>query len=309
VRRFWRGDGGQVSEFATRLAGSSDLYESSGRRPYASINFVTAHDGFSLNDLVSYNDKHNEANGDNNRDGDDHNNSWNCGVEGPTDDANINALRTRQKRNFLATLLLSQGVPMICGGDEIGRTQGGNNNGYCQDNETSWFNWNLTHEQTDLLNFCRHLLRLTRKHPVFRRRNFFQGRRIRGAEVKDLTWFEPAGQEMTDETWNADFIRSLMVRLDGESMDETDEEGHRLVDDTFLLLMNADRDAVQFTLPAHRLELPWVRVLDTSESDWGRTAVLRGNRYRVRSWSMVVFRSRAHARASLPADNNNHDTV
>jgi glycogen operon protein len=309
VRRFWRGDGGQVSEFATRLAGSSDLYESSGRRPYASINFVTAHDGFSLNDLVSYNDKHNEANGDHNHDGDDYNNSWNCGAEGPTDDANINALRTRQKRNFLATLLLSQGVPMICGGDEIGRTQRGNNNAYCQDNEVSWYNWHLTHEQTDLLNFCRHLLRLTRKHPVFRRRNFFQGRQIRGAEVKDLTWFDPSGQEMTDEAWNADFIRSLMVRLDGEGMDETDEEGNRIVDDTFLLLMNADRDAVQFTLPAHRLELPWVRMLDTSESDWGRTAVLRGNRYRVRSWSMVVFRSRAHARASLAADSNNHDTV
>jgi glycogen operon protein len=308
VRRFWRGDGGQVSELATRLAGSSDLYESSGRRPYASINFVTAHDGFTLHDLVSYNEKHNEANGEYNEDGDNHNNSWNCGVEGPTDDPAINALRTRQMRNFLATLLLSQGVPMICGGDEIGRTQKGNNNAYCQDNEISWNDWKLDEEKRDLLAFCRHLIRMARKHPVFRRRNFFQGRRIRGAEVKDLTWFKPTGNEMTDAAWSSDAIRSLMVRLDGESIDETDAEGNRIVDDTFLLLMNADRDSVMFTLPAHRLELPWVRVLDTSESEWGRTNILRGNRYRVRGHSMAVFRSRSHARPS-PAEggNENHD--
>jgi glycogen operon protein len=308
VRRFWRGDGGQVSELATRLAGSSDLYESSGRRPYASINFVTAHDGFTLTDLVAYNEKHNEANGENNEDGDNHNNSWNCGVEGPTDDPAVNALRIRQRRNFLATLLLSQGVPMICGGDEIGRTQRGNNNAYCQDNEISWYDWNLSQEQRDLLAFCRHLIRLAQRHPVFRRRNFFQGRRIRGAEVKDLTWFEPTGQEMTDDLWNSDLIRSLMVRLDGESIDETDAEGNRIVDDTFLLLMNADRDSIVFKLPAHPLELPWVRVLDTSEGDWRRTAVLRGNRYRVRGRSMAVFRSRSHARSSPPAtENDNHD--
>jgi isoamylase len=309
VRRFWRGDGGQVSEFATRLAGSSDLYESSGRRPYASINFVTAHDGFTLNDLVSYDEKHNEANGEDNNDGDNHNNSWNCGVEGPTDDPAVNALRIRQRRNFLATLLLSQGVPMICGGDEVGRTQKGNNNAYCQDNEVSWYDWHLTAEQRDLMAFCRHLIRLARKHPVFRRRNFFQGRRIRGADVKDLTWFEPTGQEMTDAGWNSDSIRSLMVRLDGESIDEADAEGNRIVDDTFLLLMNADRDSVAFTLPAHRLELPWVRVLDTSESEWGRTAVLRGNRYRVRGRSMAIFRSRSHTRPLLAAAENENNDV
>ena len=197
---------------------------------------------------------------------------------------------------------------MICGGDEIGRTQRGNNNAYCQDNEISWYDWNLTAEQRDLLDFCRHLIRMSRKHPVFRRRNFFQGRQIRGAEVKDLTWFEPTGEEMTDAAWSSDAIRSLMVRLDGESIDETDAEGNRIVDDTFLLLMNADRDSVAFTLPAHPLELPWVRVLDTSEFDWRRTAILRGNRYRVRGRSMAVFRSRLRARASLPADgNDNHD--
>jgi glycogen operon protein len=197
---------------------------------------------------------------------------------------------------------------MICGGDEIGRTQKGNNNAYCQDNEVSWYNWHLTHEQRDLMAFCRHLIRLVRKHPVFRRRNFFQGRRIRGADVKDLTWFEPTGQEMTDAAWSSTSIRSLMVRLDGESIDEADAEGNRIVDDTFLLLMNADRDSVAFTLPAHRLELPWVRLLDTSESDWGRTAVLRGNRYRVRGRSMAVFRSRSHTRPTLaPAENGNND--
>jgi isoamylase len=309
VRRFWRGDGGQVSELATRLAGSSDLYESSGRRPYASVNFITAHDGFTLHDLVSYNEKRNQANGENNQDGDNNNNSWNCGAEGPTDDPNINALRLKQKRNFLATLLLSQGVPMICGGDEIGRTQKGNNNAYCQDNEISWFHWNLTHEQRDLFAFCRHLIRLTRKHPVFRRRNFFQGRQIHGAGVKDLTWFKPTGEEMTDTAWSSDFIRSLMVRLDGESIDEMDGEGNRIVDDTFLLLMNADRESLLFTLPPHRVEVPWVRVLDTSEPDWGRTAVLRGNRYRVRGRSMVVFRSRSYSRPALSSEENgNNDT-
>ncbi len=291
VRRFWRGDGGQVSEFATRLAGSSDLYEHNGRRPYASINFITAHDGFTLQDLVSYNDKHNEANGENNQDGDNHNNSWNCGVEGPTDDPAITALRARQKRNFMATLLLSQGVAMIGGGDELGRTQRGNNNAYCQDNEISWVNWQLDEAQRDFVDFCRYVIRLWREHPVFRRRQFFQGRRIRGTDVKDLTWLEPSGQEMTDQAWDADFSRSLMVRLSGDSIDETDAQGEPIVDDTFLLLLNAHEDPVTFTVPAAPHAGKWERLLDTSEADWARSTTPRGNRYRLRGRSMALLRA------------------
>ncbi len=290
VRRFWRGDGGQVSEFATRLAGSSDLYEPTGRRPYASINFVTAHDGFTLQDLVSYNEKHNEANGENNADGSNDNLSWDCGVEGPTADPAILAIRQRQKRNFMATLLLSQGVPMICGGDEIGRTQGGNNNAYCQDNQISWFRWDLSESDRDFLEFCRRLIQLRKQHPVLRRRKFFQGRRIRGAEVKDLTWFEPNGQEMTDQTWDADYVRSLMMRVGGDSIEEVDAQGDPIVDDTFLMLLNAHADAVIFNLPAHRSGMQWERIIDTGDSDWDRPLLLRAERYRVRGHSTAVFR-------------------
>jgi isoamylase len=294
VRRFWRGDGGQVSEFATRLAGSSDLYEQSGRRPYASINFVTCHDGFALQDLVSYNEKHNELNGENNSDGENNNNSWNCGVEGPTDNAAVTALRARQTRNFLATVLLSQGVPMLCGGDELGRTQQGNNNAYCQDNELSWFNWQLGEAQHDLLAFCRYVIQLRRQHPVFRRRKFFQGRRIRGADAKDLTWFEPDGQEMTDSGWDAASARALMVRLGGDSIDEVDRHGQRIVDDTFLLLLNAQEDAVTFTLPAEDGKITWQRVVDTGDDEWSRPVTRRGSRYRLRGRSMAVFRMQRH---------------
>jgi isoamylase len=291
VRRFWRGDGGQVSELATRLVGSSDLYEQSGRRPYASVNFVTAHDGFTLNDLVSYNQKHNEANGEDNRDGEDNNLTWNCGIEGPTDDDAVNALRARQRRNFLATLLLSQGAPMICGGDEIGRTQHGNNNAYCQDNELSWLDWERARGEQDLLAFCRYLTGLRRRHPVFRRRRFFQGRSIRGAGVKDLTWFEPSGREMTDQAWQTSFARSLAVRLSGEALDELDAHGRPVEDDTFLLLLNAAEDGLVFSLPPHGTRQPWQRVLDTGEADWGRVVTLRGDRYRLRGRSLALFRS------------------
>jgi isoamylase len=299
VRRFWRGDGGQVSEFATRLAGSSDLYEHSGRRPYASINFITSHDGFTLQDLVSYNDKHNEANGDNNSDGDNNNFSWNCGVEGPTDDPAVNALRERQKRNFVATLLLSQGVAMIRGGDELSRTQRGNNNAYCQDNEISWFNWKLDGAQADFLEFCRYAIHLWREHPVFRRRQFFQGRRIRGAEVKDLTWFEPSGQEMTDEAWNKSTVRALMVQLAGDAIEEADTHGNPIVDDTFLLLMNAQEEPLTFTLPVHDRKARWERILDTGEARWGRKAGVHGHRYRLRGRSLAVLRAPSHRREHL----------
>jgi len=304
VRRFWRGDGGQVSEFASRLSGSSDLYEHSGRRPYASINFVTAHDGFTLQDLVSFNEKHNQANGENNADGDNNNHSWNCGVEGPSDDPVINALRERQKRNFMATLLLSQGVAMICGGDELSRTQLGNNNAYCQDNEISWIHWELNQKQKDFLDFCRYVIRLWRAHPVFRRRQFLQGRRIRGADVKDLTWFEPSGQEMTDEAWNADFVRALMVRLAGDAIEEVDMQGNRIVDDTFLLLLSAYDDAITFNLPMHRPDQQWERVLDTGDVDWGRTTLLRGQRYRVRGRSMAVLRLHRRSRPVVGAETS-----
>ncbi|MEO8601230.1 MAG: glycogen debranching protein GlgX [bacterium] len=292
VRRFWRGDGGEVSQFATRLVGSSDLYEQSGRRPHASINFVTSHDGFTLRDLVSYNEKHNEANGDDNTDGDDNNNSWNCGAEGPTDDPEIRALRQRQQRNLLATLLLAQGVPMLSAGDEFGRTQDGNNNGYCQDNEISWLDWALDDDGADLLAFTRYVIALRRAHPVFRRRKFFQGRRIRGADVEDITWFEPGGREMSDAAWEKSYVRALLVRLGGESMDEVDQRGERVVDDTFALLLNADADALTFRLPAHRSDLRWERILDTGEAQWGALRPLRGLSYRLQGRALALLRVR-----------------
>lgn len=292
VRRFWRADGGQVSELATRFVGSSDLYAHNGRRPYASINFVTAHDGFTLHDLVTYGEKHNEANGDGNTDGEEHNLSWNCGFEGPTSDPAINELRERQKRNFMATLVLSQGVAMLCGGDELSRSQCGNNNAYCQDTELSWIHWSLNAAQRDFLEFTRYVIRLWRSHPVFRRRHFFQGRRIRGAEVNDVTWFDPAGAEMSDQAWSASFARALTVRLAGDAIAEVDAAGEPVVDDTFLVLLNASDHGINFALPVHRPGLQWQRVLYTGSKAWSRKTVPRGNRYRLRSHSMAVFQCR-----------------
>ncbi len=263
IRRYWKGDGGLLGEMAHRLSGSSDLYGASGRQPYASINFVTAHDGFTLHDLVSYNEKHNEANREENRDGSDDNLSWNCGEEGPTDDTAILELREKQKRNFLATLLLSQGIPMLCGGDEIGRTQGGNNNAYCQDNEISWHDWNLSKSNQLLFNFTRLLIHLKKNHPVFRRRRFFQGRRIRGSEVKDIAWFGSHGKEMTDVEWGMGF-RTIGIRLAGDAIGEKDERGQTIVDETFLLLLNAHHEEVLFVLPAHKKGVRWELVFDTS---------------------------------------------
>jgi len=249
IRGFWKGDGDLVGHVAYRLMGSSDLYAHNGRRPYASINFITAHDGFTLADLVSYNEKHNEANQEENHDGHDHNLSWNCGVEGPTDDPAIRTLRARQQRNFLATLLLSQGVPMLQAGDEIGRTQYGNNNAYCQDNELSWLDWELDSSQQELLDFTRFVIRLFHRHPVLRRRKFFRGRQLRGSEVKDLAWFRPDGQETTDQDWNNGYARVLGVRLAGDAIAEVDEQGNAIVDDTLLLLLNAHHEPLSFTLP------------------------------------------------------------
>jgi isoamylase len=292
VRRFWKGDAGQVGALAFRLTGSSDLYARNGRLPYASINFITAHDGFTLHDLVSYNDKHNNANGEENRDGHNENLSWNCGAEGETDDATILALRGRQKRNFLATLLLSQGVPMLLAGDEFGRTQRGNNNAYCQDNEISWVDWNWDRPRRELLEFTRLLIQLFHQHPVLRRSHFFQGRKIRGSEVKDLAWFRPDGKEMTDEDWANPEMRSFGLRLAGDAIEEVDGRGNRVADDTLLILLNAHHETVSFVLPAHRRKLHWWVILDTSEPITRREQrPLRGARpYPLHGRSLALLR-------------------
>jgi glycogen operon protein len=265
VRDFWRGEPATLAEFASRLSGSSDLYEHTGRRPIASVNFVTAHDGFTLADLTAYNEKHNEANGEDNRDGESHNRSWNCGTEGPTDDPEINDLRGRQRRNFLTTLLLSQGVPMILHGDEMGRTQQGNNNVYCQDDELSWVDWDLDDANTELLEFARRVVHLRRDHPVFRRRRFFAGAPDRGGEsdLRDIAWFTPAGQHMSDSQWNEEFARAVMVFLNGDSIVEPDLRGEEIVDDSFLVLFNAQPEPTTFTLPGADYGRTWTVVLDT----------------------------------------------
>jgi isoamylase len=262
IRRYWRGDGGVVSELATRICGSSDLYENSGRRPYASINFVTAHDGFTLQDLVSYNDKHNEANGHNNEDGDNHSLSWNCGVEGPTDNPEIIAMRERQKRNFMAILLLSLGVPLIRAGDELGHSQGGNNNAYCQDNETSWLSWQLDESQRRFLGLVQQLIRFRAQQPVLHRRKFFHGRPIRGTGILDVSWFDTSGNHMTDEAWQCE-CHTLGVRLAGDLVDEVDEDGNHIVGDTLLLLLNAGREEASFVLPEVRDHRGWELVFDS----------------------------------------------
>ena len=262
MRAYWKGDGGLIGEFAQRITGSSDLYGHGGRRPHASINFVSAHDGFTLADVVSYNEKHNDANQEGNRDGHNNNLSWNCGAEGPTDDPAVRALRLRQQRNLLATLLLSQGVPMLLAGDEIGRGQRGNNNAYCQDNEISWIDWTLDDDKRRLLAFTRQVIALRRAHPVFRRRDFYKGRPVRGLGVKDLVWLRPDGGEMTDDEWNQHFARCLGVYLAGEALNETDERGRPLRDRNFLLLFNAHHELIPFKLPDYAGER-WYALLDT----------------------------------------------
>jgi glycogen operon protein len=269
ARRFWKGDPGQMAELAYRLSGSSDLYRLSGRGPTGSINFITAHDGFTLRDLVSYNDKHNDANGENNQDGANDNNSWNSGVEGPTEDPQVNALRMRRQRSFLAMLFLSQGVPMLLGGDEIGRTQHGNNNAYCQDNELSWFDWNLNEDQQALLAFTEGLIAFRKAHPVLRRRRFFEGLFLPGADIKDLTWFKLDGTEIVDGEWNNPDARSMAMRLAGEAIDEREPEGGRISDETLLVLLNAYHEPLPFRLPdaGGNERCGWERVLDTLEAD------------------------------------------
>ena len=290
VRDFWRGEPSTLGEFASRLTGSSDLY--TGRRPTASINFITAHDGFTLNDLVSYNDKHNDANGEDNRDGESHNRSWNCGVEGPTDDPEVLELRARQRRNFLTTLMLSQGTPMLNHGDEIARTQGGNNNVYCQDNEIAWMDWSRLEEASDLHDFTRRLIELRHEHPVFRRRRFLAGGAL-GDDNHEIAWLTPGATLMTQDDWNAPFGRALMVHLDGEAIAEPDSRGQRVVDDSFLLMFNAHFEDIDFTVPNADFGNEWEIIIDTTGPlgyREGANAVQPGATVTVGQRSTVVLR-------------------
>ncbi|MFV9635114.1 glycogen debranching protein GlgX [Mycobacterium neumannii] len=293
VRDYWRGEPATLDELAYRLTGSADLYEQTGRRPVASINFVIAHDGFTLRDLVSYNEKHNEANGEDNNDGESHNRSWNCGVEGPTDDPEINALRSRQQRNFLTTLLLSQGVPMIAHGDELGRTQQGNNNVYCQDNELSWIDW--SDPDTELMEFTRKVSALRAAHPVFRRRRFFSGRPVRqrgGDGLPDIAWFAPDASEMSDEDWDTGYAKSIAVYLNGNGIPDRDVRGQRIVDDSFVLCFNAHYEPIDFVMPEKKFGGSWIAVIDTAADDGDEpTPVDAGQKVQVAARSVLVLQA------------------
>jgi isoamylase len=294
VRDYWRGEAATLGEFASRLTGSADLYESTARRPMASINFVTAHDGFTLRDLVSYNEKHNDANGEDNNDGESNNKSWNCGVEGPTDDPEVNALRSNQQRNFLTTTLLSQGVPMISHGDELGRTQNGNNNGFCQDNEITWVHWDKA--DTELLEFTRSVSALRAAHPVFRRRRFFKGVPVRRRGVEgqpDISWFRPDGSEMSDEDWDSGFGKSVAVYLNGLGIPDHDARGQRVTDDSFFLCFNAHHEPIEFTLPSGEFGRAWLPVIDTAEASNpdGRQSIPSGSTVRVDARATVVLQA------------------
>jgi isoamylase len=294
VRRFWKGDGGQLSDFAYRLTGSSDLYQSDGRKPYASINFITAHDGFTLCDLVSYDHKHNEANGDDNKDGTDANESWNMGAEGPTDDAAINLLRERQTRNFLTTLLFSQGVPMLAGGDEIGRSQRGNNNGYCQDNELTWYDWKLDEPRCRLLEFTAKLIQLRRAHPNLHRRKFFQDRTVRNSVVRDIAWYATDGAEMPEEAWNSAWVRSVGLMLNGKTLGISDDDGAAVKDDSFLILVNASHEGVEFRLPAPPNGSPWCQLLSTENIEDPFAEIVLEEKMVLGGRAMAVLYDRSH---------------
>ena len=304
IRDFWRGEPSTLAEFGYRFTGSSDLYEADTRKPMASINFVTCHDGFTLADLVSYNEKHNDANGEDGRDGESHNRSWNHGVEGPTDDLEIIALRDRQRRNFMATLMLSQGVPMISGGDEIGRTQGGNNNGYAQDNEVSWHDWDNVDD--DFLEWTQRLIRFQKDHPIFRRRRWFHGRQIRG--IDDLAWLRPDGEEMDDDDWMSGFARAVGVFLNGEAIRATDPFGGRIVDDSFLVLLNASELDLDWKLPGVRFGLRWLVDLDSCDPEAG-TAELEPMVFAAGQVITVLSRSLMVLRRSTADPSDDHPSV
>jgi glycogen operon protein len=289
IRKYWKGDGGLIGELAYRITGSSDLYALSGRRPVASINFITAHDGFTLNDLVSYNEKHNEANLEDNKDGSDNNLSWNCGVEGETDDPEVLSLRARQKKNFLATLLLSQGVPMLLMGDEVNRTQKGNNNAYCQDNEITWMHWDFKTEDKKLLNFVRDMISFRKAHPILHRIHFFQGRKIQGTDIKDIIWLNPSGNEMSAEEWEQAFARCLGVFFAGSELTENDEKGKPLTDDHLLILINAHYEPIGFKIPELLNDGSWEVVFDTFDTKRKGTRYSPGNEYPLESRSLAVL--------------------
>ena len=298
VRRFWRGDGGLIGDLASRLTGSSDMFGWGGRRPWASMNFVTCHDGFTLADLVSYNGKHNEANCEGNRDGTDANYSWNCGHEGPIKDKKVHGLRRQQMRNLLATLFLSQGVPLLLAGDEFARSQGGNNNAYCQDNEVGWIDWNNI--DADTLDFVRALIRLRRDHPVFRRPRFFEGRRMPGSPLKDITWVTPEGREMTHADWTLPYARSLGFILGGEACVVDSRTGREEADDTFMVLLNAYTEIILYTLPPAQLGKSWEVVIDTArpEAVLADEVVTAGGRFPLKPHSLAVLRRRNGKRSA-----------
>ena len=302
VRDFWRGEPSTLGEFASRITGSSDLYQHAGRTPVASINFVTAHDGFTMHDLVSYNAKHNEANLEDNRDGANDNRSWNCGAEGPTDDPGVISLRKRQTRNFLATILFSQGVPMICHGDEMGRTQQGNNNAYCQDNELTWIDWDLDEEDRELLAFTQAMVQLRRNHPVLRRRRFFSGAASHGgeSELGEIEWLRPSGERMIDQDWSAWYARAMMVFLNGEAIAEPDEQGHRVTDDSFLVLINASEKDITFTLPDLGHSERWAVALATAPAvdSESHDSLSAGDQVVVEARSMLFLTSAADTAAA-----------
>ena len=291
IRDYWRGADSMLAEFTQRITGSPDLYNDNIRRPTASINFITAHDGFTLNDLVSYNQKHNEANGENNNDGDNHNRSWNCGAEGQTDDPEVLALRAKQKRNFLATLLLSQGVPMLVAGDEFGRTQQGNNNAYCQDNEISWLNWDKKDDK--LLAFTKKVVQLRHKHPVFRRHNWFSGELIKGVGIQDIVWFLPEGKQMTDEIFNCNYAKSLAVFLNGRGIRNVGKLGAQVLDDDFYIVFNAHHEPLEYKLPSEEYGQTWVKILDTSVDDLEEQIFNADELVKVESRSVVLFKKPA----------------
>lgn len=290
VRDYWRGADSMLGEFAERFTGSSDLYMGDSRKPTSSINFITAHDGFTLHDLVSYNEKHNMDNGEQNEDGESNNRSWNCGVEGPTDDAEINKLRAKMKRNMLTTLFLSQGVPMLVAGDELGKTQNGNNNAYCQDNEISWLNWESADQE--LLAFTKKLIALRKEHPVFSRRRWFQGIPIKGAGSEDIAWFLPEGTEMTEEQWNHDFAKSLAIYLNGQAIHAPGPKGERIVDDSFYIIFNAYHEPLTYTFPEAKYGKQWMKILDTNDGNIEEGAVFdAGGTIEISGRAVVVLKN------------------
>lgn len=305
VRDFWRGEPSTLGEFANRLTGSSDLYEHTGRKPIASVNFITAHDGFTLADLVSYNDKHNDANGEGGRDGESHNRSWNSGVEGPSTDPEIVDLRLRRARSLMGTLLLSQGVPMIAHGDEMGRTQQGNNNVYCQDNELSWMNWKLDESQRSLLEFTKKVIALRAAHPVFRRRRFFAGNASgrHDSPIADIAWFTPAGEPMTGDAWNTSYARAIAVFLNGDAIVEPDEWGNPIVDDSFILLFNAGGEPITFTLPSAEYGTAWTAALDADHSVEGWQVFAADTTVSVAAHSLVVLSRPSQPEQQLAQDD------